>query len=1258
MWKTAAGGRRGVRRVTATVLLLSLLAGLLVSIQVGVAQAASFPPEYLRTIGGSGRPGDFSWGVQYNPVTNEILEGDYLNFQIRRYDLNGNHLGDFWRDDAYGQPYTIAVDPHDGSIYVGELKDNPLTVGIAKYDKDGNFLYAIPATLFGSSNSTRIRAFYIVWMTVEEDTGDLWFLDSHFTNTVDNPPRVLHYRFDDATQTVEELGQFPVLPPGTTDNTTPRLYGIDVGDDNRIYLSDAWNRRAYIYDQQGNLLSTFGQTQTGGDNREVVINEDLDRVYLVDAQYSQIDVFNLDGGYLFSFGGEGTDPGEFQGGGRQADVDGDGNLWVADFGGFELEKYSPNGTPLLTAPSPPRKPPVGQLAQPRDVAIDDQTGQVWVADAWAQRFQRFSSTGTSLGSYGFRGSGGPFQMNYPRSIAINPANRQIWVANERGHHIQVYNYPNGNNASPTYVAQIGQIGSDDTDPGHFRWPVDIEFYQPPTGNMRAIIGDRMASSVKIFDAITRQELVMIPAANHGTAVDPATGNIYVVNPSQDRIEVWDQNGDQVLDDGGSPFRFGSRGNGDGQFQDGVDGVISDGILYVSDESLSRIQAFDLNGNFLGRWGATYGDGSYDFRNPVGLDVDAQGRLYVTDSGNDRIQVFDPGHTKLNDPTNPANPAIASPANQAVLPLGPVTMTGTATDNLSVGNVEISIQDLNTGQWWNPANSSWVDTSTRSAIAAWTSTNAPATSVNWRYTFHGVSLGGVYLMQVKTRDSNGNLSQLTQRTFGMPGTSPPPPPPPPVLDTVRPDGTVTFPSTNAQLPFADVTFTGTATDDTGVDRMLVAIKRLSNNTWYTGSGSTGFSSTFVWWEAALDTPGGTSTGWSFSWTPSSRVVPGDFRILARAVDTAGNIDQALANVPFSVTSDAPDGVAPDTTIALPADGSDLPTGSVTITGTATDDTSIASVGVTIEDTDAGTWWTGSGWAASPTTVTASLSSPGSATTDWSYVFGASAAGNYRATAVATDGSGNVDADPTGAIVAFSEAGAADTDPPVTTVGTPSPGESVAAPVMISGDATDNVGVAQVRVAIRNNSLPNGSNWWNGSGWGPYTYVPADLSSAGEAATAWSYVFDAPASGSYGLQVRSLDTSANLGSPAAWQNFNATVGGTPDTTPPGTTVSTPLPGSTSSSPVTIAGDATDDVGVAVVRVAIRNNALPAGSNWWTGTGWGPYTYLMATLASPGGTSTAWSYVFDATASGSYGLQVRSVDTSNNLGSPAPWRNFMVA
>ena len=105
---------------------------------------------------------------------------------------------------------------------------------------------------------------------------------------------------------------------------------------------------------------------------------------------------------------------------------------MPDFGGFETEKYTANGTPLLTAPAPPRKPPAGLLGpEPRDAAVDDLTGDVWVADAWAQRFDRFSSTGALIGTWGERGPGGPFNMNYPRSIAIDPVSRRIWLANER-----------------------------------------------------------------------------------------------------------------------------------------------------------------------------------------------------------------------------------------------------------------------------------------------------------------------------------------------------------------------------------------------------------------------------------------------------------------------------------------------------------------------------------------------------------------------------------------------------------------------------------------------------------------------------------------------------------------------------------------------------------------------------------------------------------------------------------------------------------
>jgi hypothetical protein len=1153
-------GTRKRRRGVTLVALALVASTVLVLVPASSASAAPmFPPKFLRSIGGSGRPGVFAWGTCYSSFTGYTYVTDYLNFQVRAYDTNGNHVFDFYRSDPDGQPYTCAVSPIDGSIFVAELKDNPYSNRIAKYDLNGNFLYEIRPT--GSLLP------YSVWITIDDNDGSLWMLNSHYWNTIADPPRLSHY-VENATHTGMTrvaADDIVILPPDvTTDDQVPRCYGVDMASDGSFYISDAWNRRVYHYARAttttpgGTLLLTFGAAQTGGDNRGVEVNEAQNAVYVVDAEHSDVDVFGLDGTYRFSFGSEGTGPGQFTGGGRQLAIDGDGNVWVADFGGFEIEKYTWNGTPLLRAPFPQEKPVAGLLGQPRDVAVDDQTGDVWVADAWNQRFQRFTSTGVSLGAWGARGPGGPFDMNYPRSIGINPANRQIWVANERGHHIQVYNYPTSQTAAPTYVTQIGQIGSDDTDPGHFRWPVDIEFYQPPTGDMRAIIGDRMAASVKIFDAITFQEILMIPATNHGTAVDPATGNIYVNNPSADRIEVWNQQGTQVMAaDGITPVRFGTSGTNPGQFRDGVDAVISQGVLYVSDESLSRVQAFDITGTpdnsptfaeFLGKWGGSYADDAYSFRGAIGLDADAAGRLYVTDTGNDRIQVYDPNTTKLADSVIPNVPTITAPANQqAVATLGPVTITGTASDGVSVGSVDLFIQDMTTGLWLDPGNSSFETNISRPILAAYSggSIGSPlTTNVQWRYTFLGITSGHEYLVRARTRDANGSISQMVQRTFGTPGTAPVAPAPPlPPQDTTRPNGTLTFPVATPQqtLPFAPITFSGTATDDVGVDNVRISIKRLSNNQYYSGTGSTGFSTAFKYWDTTLDTPGGTTTGWTFVWTPSSRVVPGDFQILVQAVDTSDNVDNSTPNVKFTVSNVPPDTIAPDTTLSTPTEAQSFPTGPVSITGSATDNLSVSSVQVRITNSG-GLYWTGSAWSATNTAVNATLATPNTTATTWSYNFLANAADTYSVTATALDSSLVADTTPAGP-VGFSTVGSPDTTAPtilqsplsaLQPLNNASFSLTTGMPITISGTANDNVGVTQVRVQIRLN--PN--TWWNGTTFGPFTYVTATLANPGATSTTWTYTFTAPQTGTYGFQARGVDAANNIGALSTWRNFTVT------------------------------------------------------------------------------------------------------------------------
>lgn len=77
--------------------------------------------------------------------------------------------------------------------------------------------------------------------------------------------------------------------------------------------------------------------------------------------------------------------------------------------------------------------------------------------------------------------------------------------------------------------------------------------------------------------------------------------------------------------------------GDGQFNHPM-GLVSDlaNNIYVADHLNHRIQKFDKDGNFIGKWGS-HGDKDSEFNKPHGLAIDKKDTLYITDSLNHRIQ---------------------------------------------------------------------------------------------------------------------------------------------------------------------------------------------------------------------------------------------------------------------------------------------------------------------------------------------------------------------------------------------------------------------------------------------------------------------------------------------------------------------------------------------------------------------------------------------------------------------------------------------
>lgn len=140
----------------------------------------------------------------------------------------------------------------------------------------------------------------------------------------------------------------------------------------------------------------------------------------------------------------------------------------------------------------------------------------------------------------------------------------------------------------------------------------------------------------------------------GIALTP-DGNLVVADGGNNRIAIVTPDGTLVRAFGSFcnlADRVGCQGSGEAQFNEpwGV-AVGPDGSLYVADTWNHRIQKFDANGNFVTQWG-TFADtggalgAESTFWGPRDIAVDAEGNVYVTDTGNKRIQKFDADGTFL------------------------------------------------------------------------------------------------------------------------------------------------------------------------------------------------------------------------------------------------------------------------------------------------------------------------------------------------------------------------------------------------------------------------------------------------------------------------------------------------------------------------------------------------------------------------------------------------------------------------------------
>lgn len=930
-------GRRGFARLALCALVVAAGGAVLPSRPAAAAWSA---PAFVNTVGGNGHAGMYPWGLAYNPVDGKLVVGDYLNYQLRRYDTDGNALNDFYRTNQTGQPYSVAVDPNNGDIMVGEIADGSIGGNISRYDKDGNYLYTV-----------NVSADYYAWITIGAD-GYLYVADSHYWNgnSSGDVSRVRKYAV--SASGASQVSNFRIRKSSSSYFTqTPLCYGIAVDSAGNVYLPDNGNQVIHKFSNSGTWLGDFGSGDLGADIRSIAIDNANGWLYTSDAQQHQIEKYSLAGTHLGTFASTGSGDGQTQGGFRQLSVDGAGNVWAADYGGFRVQQFDSDGNWIKAIPDPDRLPGDGMMAQPRDVDVNPVTGDVWAVDTWNQRVQRFTSNGTFAGQWGHRGSDPPYGFNYPRGIAVDPTTQNVWVSSERGHYIRVFDA-----TMTTALFTVGTEGVDSDAAGFLRWPNDVEFHAG-----KAYVSDRVSGKVKWFDSTSGAELGYISRNNWGIALDAASGNVYVSDPGTDKIYKYSASGSLITS-------WGSSGSGNGQFRDAKDLTVVGSSVYVTDDSLSRVQVFDLDGNYLGKWGGR-GSGPNQFANPAGISHDSAGRIYVADSANDRVVVYDTTQARpLYENTKPTL-TVTSPADNQQFCCQP-TFTGTAADNLAVANVEYSVQDTGTSAYWNAANSTWQATQTWGLAPV----AGPQTSKTFSFKFLGGTYGHTYTATIRARDISSNVSTTQTRTFTITEN-------PQAPDTTPPETAYTTPVANQTYPLGQMELGGTATDDRGVTTTQVAIKSTALNQWWNGSG---WQASFKWVDATVTSPGATSTTWTYQWTPPA---VGTYGFMARAGDAAGNRDSSNPYITFTVNdSGQGDTTPPDATVTSPTNNAVLAAGALTFTGNATDNVGVAGVDVMIKNRANNTYWKASTgtWVSTFTWNTDSvLDSPGATATGWTY-----------------------------------------------------------------------------------------------------------------------------------------------------------------------------------------------------------------------------------------------------------------------------------
>ena len=191
--------------------------------------------------------------------------------------------------------------------------------------------------------------------------------------------------------------------------------------------------------------------------------------------------------------------------------------------------------------------------------------------------------------------------------------------------------------APQHVATFGSYG------GSLPLRNNTEFNNPSAvaadGSGNIYVADTNNDRVQVYDSGTNYVATLpgLIKSPRGVALDDS-GNIYVADPEFDAVRVFDSGRNALPAISVAAFASPNAV--------AVDGA---GNVYVSDAGAGRVIIFDSERSHVAN---LTGQPGSQFALPSGVAVDDSGNIYVADRGNDRVQMFDSARNHVADLPGP------------------------------------------------------------------------------------------------------------------------------------------------------------------------------------------------------------------------------------------------------------------------------------------------------------------------------------------------------------------------------------------------------------------------------------------------------------------------------------------------------------------------------------------------------------------------------------------------------------------------------